>query len=283
MYIARARNRDASLTPCMSIARIRCGWCSSSNGPIAPLCWLISRCRLRAISSVRCSRSPPQPRPSRFTTPQGWKAFEADNAWLDCHTNFILQCNMRALGISDQTRGPDERRLEYQVWTRGASGAIRRRWMKPSSPRSASPTTRKQQAEIAASLMGLPIESVTRRSEEGRPRCRAFFDPRDRGRARRAALGRGRTPGHQEIRQRQAHRHLSRLTTSARSSALDQAIRPGSADQANADALAQAVRPQPYIRRSSFQYARLKFVIARAASIARRDREPCKFGLPLLL
>ncbi len=43
---------------------------------------------------------------------------------------------------------------------RGASGAIRRRWMKRFSPRSASPTIRSEQAEIAASLMGLPLESV---------------------------------------------------------------------------------------------------------------------------
>ena len=54
---------------------------------------------------------------------------------------------------------------------RGASGAIRRRWMKRSSPRSVSPTIRSEQAEIAASLMGLPIESVHRRSEKGWPRA----------------------------------------------------------------------------------------------------------------
>ena len=56
--VARAPSPDASPTPCMSIAKIRCGWCSSSNGPIAPRCWRISRCRPRAISSARCNRSP---------------------------------------------------------------------------------------------------------------------------------------------------------------------------------------------------------------------------------
>ena len=36
MSIARAESPAASRMPCMSIARTRCGWCSSSNGPIAP-------------------------------------------------------------------------------------------------------------------------------------------------------------------------------------------------------------------------------------------------------
>ena len=43
----------------------------------------------------------------------------------------------------------------------GASGAIRRRWMKRSSRRSGITDDQEAQAEIAASLMGLPIESVT--------------------------------------------------------------------------------------------------------------------------
>ena len=43
-HVHRSRkSRDASPTPCMSIARIRCGWCLSSNGPIAPRCWPFRR------------------------------------------------------------------------------------------------------------------------------------------------------------------------------------------------------------------------------------------------
>jgi hypothetical protein len=48
-----------------------------------------------------------------------------------------------------------------------------------------------EQAEIAASLMGLPIESVTAEVKKIARSC---------GRAGRAALCRGRTPGGQEIR-----------------------------------------------------------------------------------
>jgi len=43
---------------------------------------------------------------------------------------------------------------------RGGCGAIRRRWMKPSSRRSGITDDQEAQAEIAASLMGLPIEQV---------------------------------------------------------------------------------------------------------------------------
>ena len=46
------RSPAASPTPCMSIAKIRCGWCLSSNGPIAPRCWRISRSPPPAISSI---------------------------------------------------------------------------------------------------------------------------------------------------------------------------------------------------------------------------------------
>ena len=101
------------------------------------------------------------------------------------------------------------------------------------------------QAEIAASLMGLPIESVTGRSEEGRAHLGAFLDPRDRGRTGRAALGRGRTPGCQEIRQRQAHRDLKprlRRRRDVSNSRIDR-------ESPFRRAVAQAVRPQPYIRR----------------------------------
>ena len=42
----------------------------------------------------------------------------------------------------------------------GACGAIRRRWRRQSSPPSALPRIQQQQAEIAASLMGLPFEEV---------------------------------------------------------------------------------------------------------------------------
>ena len=68
------------------------------------------------------------------------------------------------------------------------------------------------QAEIAASLMGLPIEVRHGRGQEGRSHRGAFFDAGDRGRTRRATFGRGRTPGYQEVRQRQAHRNLTRIT-----------------------------------------------------------------------
>jgi quinol monooxygenase YgiN len=50
------------------------------------------RCRPRANSSVRCSRSPLPPPPSSFMTRLNWKSC---NAWLYCHANFILQCNIR--------------------------------------------------------------------------------------------------------------------------------------------------------------------------------------------
>jgi hypothetical protein len=49
-------------------------------------------CRPRAISSARCSRSPPRPQRSRFTTRPGWRNC---SAWLRCHLKIILQCNMR--------------------------------------------------------------------------------------------------------------------------------------------------------------------------------------------
>ena len=71
------------------------------------------------------------------------------------------------------------------------------------------------QAEIAASLMGLPIESVTAEVKKI-AHLRAFLDAGDRGRTGRAALGRGRTPGRQEIRQRQAHRDLEQRVRRAR-------------------------------------------------------------------
>ena len=56
------------------------------------------------------------------------------------------------------------------------------------------------QAEIAASLMGLPIESVPAEVKKVGAHLGAFDDPRDRGRTRRAALDRGRAPGGQAIR-----------------------------------------------------------------------------------
>ena len=67
-----------------------------------------------------------------------------------------------------------------------------------------------QQAEIAASLMGMPLRRGPRRSEEAEPRQRARNHPRDRGRARRAAFGGGRAARGAQVRQRQADRHVSR-------------------------------------------------------------------------
>jgi hypothetical protein len=69
-HVHRSR-KVAFRTPCMSTARTRCGWCFSSNGPIAQRYWPISRYRLRANSYPRCSRSPRRPRPSSSTTPPG--------------------------------------------------------------------------------------------------------------------------------------------------------------------------------------------------------------------
>ena len=67
------------------------------------------------------------------------------------------------------------------------------------------------QAEIAASLMGLPIEAGTAEVKKtGRAVC-AIGHPRDRGRTGRAALGRGRAPRRPAVRQRQAHRDLTRV------------------------------------------------------------------------
>src|ERR1700731_1611371 len=71
------------------------------------------------------------------------------------------------------------------------------------------------QAEIAASLMGMPLEVV---QVEGRKLGRAGADARDRRRARRTALRGGRTSRDTEIRQRQAHRDLSGFSASGASS-----------------------------------------------------------------
>ena len=68
------------------------------------------------------------------------------------------------------------------------------------------------QAEIAASLMGLPIEQVQAEVKKaGRPTLGPLDDARDRRRTGRAALGRGRAPHCPEIRQRQAHRDVTKL------------------------------------------------------------------------
>ena len=67
------------------------------------------------------------------------------------------------------------------------------------------------QAEIMASLMGLPIEAVQAEIEESRPHGGTVFDTGDRGRARRPAFRRSRAPRDQEVRQRQAHRSLTRV------------------------------------------------------------------------
>ena len=79
------------------------------------------------------------------------------------------------------------------------------------------------QAEIAASLMGLPIESVQAEVKKAGRRG-AVFDAGDRGRTRRAALRRGRAPGYQEIRQRQAHRNLTRVQRKPLSESLSQSF-----------------------------------------------------------
>ncbi len=73
------------------------------------------------------------------------------------------------------------------------------------------------QAEIAASLMGLPLEAVQAEVRKAGAHRRACLDDaRHRGRTGRAAFGRGRAPGGQEVRQRQANRDLTRRASSAR-------------------------------------------------------------------
>jgi len=79
------------------------------------------------------------------------------------------------LGISDQTRGSYERRLEYQIWV--AAGAARSPPTLDEAIFAAIGITDDQQAqaEIAASLMDCRrIRSG--RSEEGRPHRSAVFD-----------------------------------------------------------------------------------------------------------
>ena len=136
-------------------------------------------------------------------------AGEIVDAWLYCHVKFILQCNIRAPRyLRNQMRGPDERRLEYEIRTR----RVRR---DPPTLEEAIfaaigiTDDQEQQAEIAASLMGLPYEEVLAEVKKTGRAAGAIGHPRDRGRTRRAALGRGRTPRRPAIRQRQAHRHLS--------------------------------------------------------------------------
>ena len=73
------------------------------------------------------------------------------------------------------------------------------------------------QAEIAASLMGLPIEQVQAEVKKAsRVDAGPLDDARDRRRTGRAALGRGRAPHCQEIRQRQAHRDVTNALTKTR-------------------------------------------------------------------
>src|ERR1700677_1863208 len=161
MCIARATNPDASRTRCTSIARNRYGWCSSSNGPIGPRCWRISRCRLHATLSARCSRWRRPPQRFSSTTPPNWKSCDSRmHGWIAIPFSY---CNATcgALGIQkDQTRETMSEDWNTKYGTR------RVRRDPPTLDEAifaAIGITDDQtaQAEIAASLMGLPIESVT--------------------------------------------------------------------------------------------------------------------------
>src|ERR1700744_3110790 len=93
-------------------------------------------------------------------TQQGWNAFELKNAWLDCHINFILQCNIR---------GPRHSRIIREAH-------MSEDWNTKYGPRRVrgDPPTLEEaifaavgitddqnaQAEIAASLMGMPYDTV---------------------------------------------------------------------------------------------------------------------------
>ena len=100
------------------------------------------------------------------------------------------------------------------------------------------------QAEIAASLMGMPLEAVLAEVKKIARVFVALRDAGDRRRTRRAAFDRGRTPGHPEIRQRQAHRHL-------------RPTRPASGPE-KISVRSGRSWPQPDIRSHIRQYARLR-------------------------
>src|ERR1700748_3971193 len=94
-------------------------------------------------------------------TQQGWNAFELKNAWLDCHINFILQCNIRSPRYSHIIRGAPM----SEGWnTKYGPRRVRR---DPPTLEEAIfaaigiTDDQNEQAEIAASLMGLPIETGT--------------------------------------------------------------------------------------------------------------------------
>ena len=44
-------------------------------------------------------------------------SFESADAWLGCHINFVLQCNMTLTRYPGSKEGPHESRLDYQIWT----------------------------------------------------------------------------------------------------------------------------------------------------------------------
>jgi hypothetical protein len=94
-------------------------------------------------------------------TPQGWNAFELTNAWLDCHINFILQCNIWSPRYSHIIRGAP---MSEDWNTKYGPRRVRR---DPPTLEEAIfaaigiTDDQNEQAEIAASLMGLPIETVT--------------------------------------------------------------------------------------------------------------------------
>ena len=98
-----------------------------------------------------------------------------------------------------------------------------------------------QQAEIASALMGLPFEEVLAEVKKTGRAVGAISHPRHHGRARRAALGRGRAPRGPPLRQRQAYGHLR----ASRPRAI-RAIRIR--ELPSSERFGQAVRPQPYIR-----------------------------------
>src|ERR1700722_9078262 len=102
-------------------------------------------------------------------TPQGWNAFELTNAWLDCHINFILQCNIWSPRHSHIIRGAP---MSEDWNTKYGPRRVRR---DPPTLQEAIFAAKgltdslQQQAEIAASLMGLPVENVKTAHDRARP------------------------------------------------------------------------------------------------------------------
>jgi hypothetical protein len=86
---------------------------------------------------------------------------EPGNAWLDCHINFILQCNISI----PRYLPPDKGSAMSQDWnTKYGPRRVRRdppTLAEAIFAAAGITDDQNEQAEIAASLMGMPIEAVT--------------------------------------------------------------------------------------------------------------------------